>query len=413
MKELRGRVYVGIDVHQRKHRAAILPSEMPQASQAGWRGATMLDIENTASSFQELDAAIRRHVSSPDMVLVAVDHTGGHYSEPLVYYLQERGYQVHHLEPKAVAAVRNRLLDEENKNDTVDAAGLAYLLYLRDVHGISFRVSAVVPRLGSRAAVLRQMAIQRQQYAKLITQITNRLHCLLVAVFPEGEAQCFAQLLRIIPYHPTPQDILESRELASVGRVGASAKENIRRLAATTVGVPGDVYRDLILDLGRQRFDAIARREAVGQRITDEVTTHPYGDILLSFPCFGPSAAAVVIGVVRDIGQWSTKKKLRKALGVYSTVVQSGESAGTGRMGREGSRESRRALFQVVFRCIRKNAPQSDFRDYYLRQVQRGKPKIKAIVATMGKLAEIIYFCLTTGELYEYQGEYRSSGGDS
>lgn len=149
MKELRERVYVGIDVHRRRHRVAILPSEIAQTSQAGWRGATMLDIENTLSSFQELDAAIRRHVSSPDRVLVAVDHTGGHYSEPLVYHLQESGYQVHHLEPKAVSAVRNRLLDEENKNDTVDAAGLAYLLYLRDVHGISFRISAVVPRLGA------------------------------------------------------------------------------------------------------------------------------------------------------------------------------------------------------------------------------------------------------------------------
>jgi hypothetical protein len=32
---------------------------------------------------------------------------------------------------------------------------------------------------------------------------------------------------------------------------------------------------------------------------------------------------------------------------------------------------------------------------------------MKALVATMGKLAEIIYHCLTRGERYEYQQKYR------
>ncbi len=36
-----------------------------------------------------------------------------------------------------------------------------------------------------------------------------------------------------------------------------------------------------------------------------------------------------------------------------------------------------------------------------------GKKKIKALVSTMGKLAEIIYHCLKTGEPYKYQGIYR------
>ena len=42
--------------------------------------------------------------------------------------------------------------------------------------------------------------------------------------------------------------------------------------------------------------------------------------------------------------------------------------------------------------------------------VARGKPKLKAVAATMGKLAEIIYHCLNTGEFYSYQGKYRSLG---
>lgn len=79
-------------------------------------------------------------------------------------------------------------------------------------------------------------------------------------------------------------------------------------------------------------------------------------------------------------------------------------------MGREGSRHARRVLFQVIFRCIQDRKPDNDFKDYYRRQVEQGKPKLKAIVATMGKLAEIIYHCLQTGELYGYQGKYRVGG---
>ena len=59
--------------------------------------------------------------------------------------------------------------------------------------------------------------------------------------------------------------------------------------------------------------------------------------------------------------------------------------------------------------CIKTNARNNDFKDYYLRQVTRGKVRIKALVSTMGKLAEIIYHCLKAGEPYQYQGKLRAT----
>ena len=410
MKNQIHKVYVGIDVHRKTHKVAILPITLLQESESSWKRAKMLDIENNYDDFKRLDAAIREHILHPKEAVIAVDYTGGHYSEPLVYFLQQKGYHVYHLEPKGVALVRDRLLDEESKSDTIDAVTTANLLYLRDAHGLSFRISAVTPELGSKAMVLRQLVIQRQQYAKLVSQMANRLHSILLATFPEGESKWFSSLLKIVPYHPMPVDMVDSRKLKHVGLVGASAKEAIVALAAITVGAPGEVYRELILNLSQQRYDAIAKRDDISRSIEKKVADHPYGDILLSFPNFGPIAAATVIGIVRDISWWPNKKKLKKALGVYSTLKQSGDSAGKGRMGREGSRHARRVLFQVIFRCIQDRKPDNDFKDYYRRQVEQGKPKLKAIVATMGKLAEIIYHCLQTGELYGYQGKYRVGG---
>ena len=411
MENRQHKVYVGIDVHRQEHRVAIMAMALLQRSESNWKEAKFLDIRNKSSDFELLDAAIREHILCPDEVVVAVDHTGGHYSEPLVYFLQSKGYHVYYLEPKAVKAARERLLDEESKSDTIDAAGAAYLLYLRDVHGFSFRISAVIPELGSKASVLRCLIIQRQQYNKLATQLTNRLHQLLLAVFPEGEDKYFSKLLRIIPYYPTPQDILTSENLKGVKNLSPTDKESITALAGQTVGVPGEVYRELIRDLSQKRNEARARREAITDLIEKEVATHPYGSILLSFPYFGSTAAAAIISMVKDIDRWPSKKKLKKALGVYSTLKQSGTSAGKGRMGKEGSRHGRRVLFQVVFRCIRRSTPDNDFKDYYLRQVARGKPKIKAVVSTMGKLAEIIYHCLSTREFYQHQDKYRSLDG--
>ncbi|MBA7713148.1 hypothetical protein ES703_122147 [subsurface metagenome] len=136
-----------------------------------------------------------------------------------------------------------------------------------------------------------------------------------------------------------------------------------------------------------------------------QVKAHPYGSILLSFPFLGEIAAATIIGIFKDIERWSDKKKFKKALGVYNSLTQSGSSVSR-RQGKEGSKNGRRVLFQVCFGCIITKAPDNDFRDYYLRQVARGKPRKKALVSTMGKLAEIIYHCLKVGEPYQYQDKY-------
>ena len=63
----------------------------------------------------------------------------------------------------------------------------------------------------------------------------------------------------------------------------------------------------------------------------------------------------------------------------------------------------------MCFGCARTRARESDFKDYYLAQVARGKPRLKALVNTAGKLAEIIYHCLKAGELYQYQGKYKAA----
>jgi len=174
------KLYVGIDVHRLEHKVAVIPADVLGKTGETWKWSSRLTIRNNKSDFEHLNTTIKSYISNPDEVIIAVDFTGGHYSEPLIYYLQREGYTVCHLEPKATKAARERLLDEENKSDDIDCAYFAYLLYLKDVHGTSFRISALRPELGSKAAVMRSLMLQRQQFVKLTTQFTNRLHQFLL-----------------------------------------------------------------------------------------------------------------------------------------------------------------------------------------------------------------------------------------
>jgi hypothetical protein len=128
---------------------------------------------------------------------------------------------------------------------------------------------------------------------------------------------------------------------------------------------------------------------------------------LLSFPGFGHITAATMIGAISDINRWSSDKKLKKAFNLYTVFQNSGKSKKIQAKGKQGSRMEKAVLFQTVLRCIKQGAPENDFRDYYLHKVEKGKPKMSAIVATMGKLTEIMYHCLKTDESYSYQGIYR------
>jgi hypothetical protein len=56
----------------------------------------------------------------------------------------------------------------------------------------------------------------------------------------------------------------------------------------------------------------------------------------------------------------------------------------------------------ACFTAVRSKS-NNDFKDFYEAQVRKGKPRIKALVATMGKLAEIMYHCLKFNEPYQYQ----------
>ena len=203
---------------------------------------------------------------------------------------------------------------------------------------------AVPADLTSDAAILKSLVLQRWRFTKLSQQATNRLHQFLLAVFPEGEKDYFPQLVRVLPHYPTPREIRQSGDLGRI-RMSQRHRQGILTAATSTVGVENDIYRWMIRELSLQRASALEKIKQLDTMLAEQVRRHPYGPVLLSFPYLGPLTAATVIGITKDIASWPSKKKFRKALGVYNNYTQSGAGSMRTRRGKEGSRYGRRALF--------------------------------------------------------------------
>ena len=156
-----------------------------------------------------LVSLIKKSKPKSGKVKIAIDQTG-RYSEPLAYFLQNKGYQLYYVGSKAVKGIRKYLLNEEDKNDVLDAIKFAYVLCLKDNNNLEFGINKVVLQMDSQAIVMRTLILQQFQLTKLIVQIRNKIRQLVYVVFPEGEKSYFVDLLKILEDYPTPPDILKA-----------------------------------------------------------------------------------------------------------------------------------------------------------------------------------------------------------
>ena len=65
MKDKERKLYVGIDIHAREHKVALVPIALLEQPGASWRKVKPLSIKNNISDFERLDTAIRSYISYP------------------------------------------------------------------------------------------------------------------------------------------------------------------------------------------------------------------------------------------------------------------------------------------------------------------------------------------------------------
>lgn len=287
--------------------------------------------------------------------VVAFEPTG-HYGEPLVNWLTDRGVTLFQVQPVLTKRSKELLDGTRRKTDAKDAAVVAELCR----RGIA---KPFTP-LEAPFADLRVLSRHREQLVKRKAQLQNRLHWQLDVAFPEmlplfhkvDSAAC----RRLLELAPTPCDVLAadadglSRELrqASRGALGAPIVDALQTAAATSIGVQrGEEARKLAIAQSVAELKELAARIGeVEQRMSRLLHQIDYVPRLLSVPHLGELTVAIVLAEFGDLRGYRLAKQLIAMAGLDLIEQSSGEHRGHRHISRRGRRYVRQILYLAVLR---------------------------------------------------------------
>ncbi len=123
----------------------------------------------------------------------------------------------------------------------------------------------------------------------------------------------------------------------------------------------------------------------------------PYSRFILSIKGIGEITTAGLIGEMGDFRQFSTISEVIKHAGLDLFEISSGKHKGTKRISKRGRPLLRKLLFFASINVVRKNGI---LNKQYLQHLDKGMPKIKALIAISRKLLSIIFALVRDHSVY-------------
>ena len=124
----------------------------------------------------------------------------------------------------------------------------------------------------------------------------------------------------------------------------------------------------------------------------------PYSQNILSIKGIGEVTMAGLIGEVGDFRQFKTIAEVMKLAGLDLYEISSGKHRGQRHISKRGRSHLRKLLFFTAINTIRTkgimNGP-------YRKMIDKGMPKVKAVVAISRKLLRIIFAMVRNHTTYE------------
>lgn len=118
---------------------------------------------------------------------------------------------------------------------------------------------------------------------------------------------------------------------------------------------------------------------------------------LVSIKGIGPRAAAILLGVIGDVGDFESAEKLGSYFGIVPSVSNSNDSVQHGRITKRGSKLGRTTLVQCTL-VAKKYSP---YLSRFYERIKGKKGGGKAIIATARKFLGIIYRTLKNEWVFE------------
>ena len=359
---------------------------------------------NTYDSFHSFWKKLSRFkkVHGCSRVVVGFESTGP-YAEPITHFLKQQPVTLVQINPMHSKRVRELTGNSPNKTDRKDPRVIADVIML----GHALRV--VIPQGSS--AHLRRLTQARERTIRDRTAIVNQLQHLVFVIFPE-----FLQVIKniscktglyLLRHWPSPQAIaaLGEQQLSRIIRRVSRAKmgqwhaEQLFQSAQASVGI-NEGQESIVEEIGHL-VDKINRENDFIDRVECQMRSHleqiPYSSCLLSLPGVGLITVAGLIGEVGDFRQYRTVAEITKLAGLDLFEVSSGKHQGRRRISKRGRPLMRKLLYFAAINVVKSTGI---MHQPYTQMVERGMPKIKALVAISRKLLRVMYALARDQSMY-------------
>ena len=353
------------------------------------------EFSNNAEGFRKLWDRICWMKTSHHLeeVVVGFESTGA-YGEPLVHYLRQKPVKLVQVNPMHTKRMKELQGNSPGKTDRKDPKVIA------DIIGLGHALSVVIPE--GAAAELRRLTLARERSIERRTALYNQLQDLVFIVFPE-----FLQVMKDIKTHtaqyllrhyPTPQDMVAcgSEELIRIlrqvsrGKLGKVRAQALYDAAVQSVGLQ-EGRRGILLET-EEILSGLEACKRFIEKMEEEMVPYleqiPYSDSLLSVKGIGKITVAGLIGEVGDFRQFHTLREVMKLAGLDLFEISSGKHKGNRHISKRGRPLLRKLLYFAAINTIRKGGV---MHASYQRYLERGMPKIKALIAIARKLLGILF----------------------
>lgn len=390
---------VGVDIAKREHVGRIV---FPDGTFSG-----PLPFGNDRAGFELLLASIGRQRQQADCrrVMVGLESTGVYWMN-LAYWLEAQGISVVQVNPLHVHRSKETLDNSPAKTDGKDA------LLIADLVAQGKYLSFVMPH--GIHAELRQLVLLRDHLARVRTTQIVRLHLSVSGLFPEF-CTVFPDLssrtARLLLYHfSTPDAVRAATPAAMDARVRRAGRVRLRpgqlaalkERAAVSIGI--EEGRTAAVRTLRDALTAFAdveqRLAGVDATLTELLAEIDESRYLMSVIGIATVTAATVLGETGGLSRYHNAQAVLKLAGLDLYEISSGEHRGQRRISKRGRPRLRRILY---FAALHHTIPGTPLYDSYARLVDRGVPRIKAVVATSCRLVRLLYALVRDQRCYGEQ----------
>jgi transposase len=359
---------------------------------------------NTQKSFDEFWAKALHFKQQMDLeeIVVGFESTGP-YAEPLMNFFVKKPVRLVQVNPMHTKRLKELTGNSPNKTDSKDPRVIA------DVISLGHALTVVVPE--GPAAELRRLTQARQRAIKNRTAMVNQLHHIVYVIFPEF-TQAFKKItsktsLYLLKNCPFPADIVdlgcEGLHLllkeAKLGRLNRGQVKALFEAAASSTGIQEGGKS--ILEEIQHLVSCIERDSQFIDHLERQMKKYlhqiPYSESILSIKGIGTVTVAGLIGEVGDFRQFKTIAEIMKLAGLDLYEMSSGKHQGQRHISKRGRAFFRKLLFFIAINTIRTSGI---MHEHYRGMINRGMPKVKAVVAISRKLLRTIFALARNNSTY-------------